>query len=141
MPSPVPVEGFFDGLADYFARNVAGVVPYELADEDIAAAERLARDKYSTWEWNFGRSPAYNMERESRLASGTVSVKLLVERGVIKEIHIFGDFFGLLDKSALESALTGTRHETDAIRDALRNVDVGSYISGMTADQLVGIIA
>jgi lipoate-protein ligase A len=140
MSSPVPVERFFDGLADYFARRVPGIVPYALTDDDIAAAGRLAREKYSTWEWNFGRSPAYNMERESRCASGTVSVKLLVERGMIKEIHIFGDFFGLLDKSGLEAALTGSRHEAGAIKDALDGVDVGSYISGMTAGQLTEII-
>jgi lipoate-protein ligase A len=140
LPSPAPVEGFFDGLADYFARRVPGVVPYALTDGDIAATERLAREKYSTWEWNFGRSPAYNMERECRTASGTVSVKLLVERGVIKEINIFGDFFGLLDRSGIESALAGTRHESGAIRRALGGVDVGSYISGMTASELAEII-
>jgi lipoate-protein ligase A len=141
MPSPIPVEGFFDGLAGYFERHVPGIAPYALTDGDIAAAERLAREKYSTWEWNFGRSPAYNMERERRCASGTVSVKLFVERGVIKEIHIFGDFFGLIDKSGLESALRGARHEALDIARALEGVDVGSYISGMTAAELAEIIA
>jgi lipoate-protein ligase A len=140
MHSPMPVEDFFNGLADYFIRGAPDIEPYELTADDIAAAERLAREKYSTWEWNFGRSPAYNMEREIRGGYGTVSVKLFVERGVIEEIHIFGDFFGLSDKSGLESALTGVKHETQAIKNALESVDVGSYISGMTAEQFIEII-
>jgi lipoate-protein ligase A len=140
MPSPMPVEDFFNGLADYFLRSAPDIEPYELSEDDIAAAGRLARDKYSTWEWNFGRSPAYNMERETRGDFGTVSVKLFVERGVIEEIHIFGDFFGLLDKSGLESALKDVKHEAEAIKNALEGLDIGSYISGMTAEGLVEII-
>jgi lipoate-protein ligase A len=140
LPSPIPVEDFLSGLADYFMKRVSGILPYELTEGDIAAAEKLMREKYATWEWNFGRSPAYNMEREERYDFGTVSAKLFVERGSIQEIHIFGDFFGLLDKTELEKALTGVRHERESIKAALECVDPGAYISGITASQLAELI-
>jgi lipoate-protein ligase A len=140
MPSPMPVEDFLRGLADYFTRRVPGVRPYELTRRDIAAAERLALDKYSTWEWNFGKSPSYNMERERRYDFGTVNVRLFVEHGMIGDVQICGDFFGVLDKSELESIIRGLKHDKDAVRKELKKVDLNSYISGMTASELLDLI-
>ncbi|MDR0616823.1 MAG: lipoate--protein ligase [Synergistaceae bacterium] len=140
LPEPIPVEVFLSGLASYFIKNVPGILPYGLTDSDISAAEKLMREKYETWEWNFGRSPDYNMEREGRYDSGTVSVKLFVERGIIREIHIFGDFFGLLDKSALEETLTGIRHEKPSVKAALEGANIGMYMSGISASQLAELI-
>jgi lipoate-protein ligase A len=140
MPSPMPVEDFLRGLADYFTRRTPGVKPYELTCRDIAATERLALGKYSTWEWNFGKSPAYNMERERRYGFGIVNAKLFVERGMIGDVHIYGDFFGVLDKSGLESVIRGLKHDRDAVRKELERIDLNSYISGMTADELSDLV-
>jgi lipoate-protein ligase A len=140
MVSPMPAEDFFNGLANYFMRQAPGIEPYKLLQSDIAAAEKISREKYKTWEWNFGNSPRYNMEYELRYAFGTVGAKVFVERGVINDIHIFGDFFGMLDKSWLESAVIGVRHDKDTVKNALEGLNIGDYISGMTVEQFAELI-
>ncbi|MDR1471025.1 MAG: lipoate--protein ligase [Synergistaceae bacterium] len=139
MPSPMPVGEFFSRMADFFISS--GIEPYELAPADIEAAERLAGEKYSSWDWNFGKSPAYNVRRVARYPYGIVEARLSVERGTIRDARIYGDFFGVLDKSGLEELMRGLRHERAAIKSALGGVDVGSYISGMTADEWIDLVS
>ena len=140
MGSPMPVEKFMSGLAKYFMKNNDGMTLYSLTPEDLDAARVLAESKYSSWEWNFGASPPYDMQRVKRYGFGIVDVRLSVEKGLISEARIYGDFFGTLDKSGLETALKGSRHDTAGVCDALSSIDVGEYIRGMTRDDLVALI-
>jgi lipoate-protein ligase A len=140
MKTPMPVEDFLKGLAGYFMKRAERITSYSLTADDLYSAERLSRNKYSTWEWNFGRSPAYNMEKERRYDFGTVEAKLWVENGVVCSINIYGDFFGILDKSGLERLTIGARHEREALREALKGADVDSYIHGMTEDMWLDLI-
>ena len=136
----VDVEQFFEGLSQYFLDTIPGIELYEYTEEDLAAINKLVEEKYSQWEWNFGHSPEYDLEQSQKFDFGLVDVRLKVESGIISEIYIYGDFFGLEDKSLLEKLLTGIRHEKDAIMKALENVNVSNYISGMTTQQLVDMI-
>ncbi|MDR3253977.1 MAG: lipoate--protein ligase [Synergistaceae bacterium] len=140
MKSPMPVEEFLSGLAGYFMEHTPGIERYEMTPEDIASTALLAREKYSTWDWNFGKSPSYNMERSRRYDFGIVDLKLFVEGGMIEDMHIYGDFFGTEDRGGLEKAMRGTRHDPSAIRAAMEDVGIGGYIAGMTLDEWIDLV-
>ncbi len=57
--------------------------------------KKLKKDKYETWAWNFGSSPKYDLYNEGKFTGGTVELNLKVEKGIIKDIKIFGDFLAL----------------------------------------------
>jgi lipoate-protein ligase A len=140
MENPMPVEEFFARMGEFFARrgDEGSLTPYSLTAEDVSATQKLADEKYASWNWNFGKSPAYNMKRVRRYAFGIVDVRLSVEEGVIRDIHVYGDFFGLLDKAELEEKMKGLRHERSVIRAAAG--EVGQYIQGITADEWAALI-
>ena len=60
------------------------VEEYKLTDEDWENIEKLSNDKYRTWEWNYGRNPKYNFEREEKFEKGFVQIKFDVKRGKIE---------------------------------------------------------
>ncbi|MDR1651126.1 MAG: lipoate--protein ligase [Synergistaceae bacterium] len=140
MADPIPVEEFFSRLSLFFMDHIGGMTLYALTREDIAATERLVREKYSTWEWNFGMSPPYNVKRRKRYEFGTVEAVLFVEGGVISDVRLFGDFFGLRDKSELENRMKNVRCDRPSLEAALSGTDVGDYIKGMTAEDLLPLI-
>jgi lipoate---protein ligase len=37
---------------------------YHLTENDIQTIEKLADEKFKTWEWNFGYSPKYSFKNE-----------------------------------------------------------------------------
>ena len=140
MTDPMTAEDFFLGLADYFMKNTAGIERYELSSEDIAQTQKLADEKYRTWEWNYGSSPACNIRNSQKYSFGIVEVMMTVEKGIIKDINIFGDFFGEQDKSGLEDIIRGTKHDKEAIEKAASHIQPYSFISGMTTDMLSELI-
>jgi lipoate-protein ligase A len=137
--NPMTVEKFFEGICGHFAA-LMDAEPYELSPEDIASTDDLVSRKYSKWEWNYGKSPPYDMKRSRRYDFGIIDVLLAVERGTIRDAHIFGDFFGVNDKEELEKKLRGVRHERQAVLDALRCVEIGEYIKGMEAREFADLI-
>ncbi|MFV0401517.1 MAG: lipoate--protein ligase [Oscillospiraceae bacterium] len=134
LPSPMPVEEFLDLLYRYYLESGTDMEEYTATPADIAAVNKLVEEKYGTWEWNFGHSPAYDYRREEAFPFGLVDLRLQVAGGVIRSAVIYGDFFGIGDKAELETRLAGLPHRREAILEALSGVDLGRYISGITAE-------
>ena len=112
------------------------VVAYELTPEDITAVQQLVKTRYGTWEWNFGSSPRYSLSREEKYPFGLVEASLSVKDGLITELSLHGDFFGMKDIIELQEALIGLPHQYEALMQKLTETGVSDYISGMSPQQL-----
>lgn len=110
---------------------------YELSEQDINGINKLVEEKYSTWDWNFGNSPKYSLNNEVKCPGGNIEFSLNVEKGVIKEIKFFGDFFGKEDVSYIEDLLINTKHNESSIKDVLNNVDINDYFLNCSIDVLI----
>ena len=110
---------------------------YELSEQDINEINKLVEEKYSTWDWNFGNSPKYSLNNEVKCPGGNIEFSLNVEKGLIKEIKFFGDFFGKKDVSHIEDLLINTKHNESSIKDVLNNVDINDYFLNCNIDVLV----
>lgn len=115
--------------------------PLPLPDNWVREAERLADERYRSWEWTFGASPDFTFERTRRFPCGTVTARLDVHQGVIRHAELTGDFFGAAPVGELADALTGCPHRADALRDALSRIDPGRYIAGLELDPLLELLA
>lgn len=132
-PAPISMEEFKEALTEC-AMASGALEPYTLTEEDLAAIRKLRDEKYATWAWNYGCSPAYDMRREMKFPAGLVTAHLSAEGGKIKAVRFYGDFFGG-ELGELEGAMVGLPldgHLTEAL-EALR---VGDYMSGITAEEL-----
>ena len=117
------------------------VKEYVLTDADWEKIDEFAKQYTANWDWNYGQSPNFDLERDQRFEGvGTVEVKLDVDRGVISDIKIFGDFFGLGEIEDVEAELRGVNYEHDAILAALEKVDLKKYIGNITAEEFTGLI-
>lgn len=104
--------------------------PQALPGDILREARRLAEEKYRTWDWNFGHSPAFSEQRRQRFPWGLVDLRLDVRRGIITACRLSGDFFAATDSAALERRLIGVRDEPEALRAALADVDWEACFSG-----------
>ncbi|MGZ1612980.1 lipoate--protein ligase [Staphylococcus argenteus] len=117
------------------------VKAYHLTDEDWKNIEKLSNDKYRTWEWNYGRNPKYNFEREEKFEKGFVQIKFDVKRGKIEHAKIFGDFFGVGDVTDLENALVGCLHDFEHIEEALSEYDLYHYFGDIDKYELIRLMS
>ena len=110
---------------------------YELTREDAAKIAQMVEERYSTWEWNFGRSPISNFQKKNKFAGGSVEVNMNIVRGKMENVQIYGDFFGREDVGQVANALNGIKHREEAIRDALAAFDLDEYLFNIALDELL----
>src|SRR5690625_470766 len=84
---------------------------YELTEEDWENVYQLAEERYRTWDWNYGKSPSFNIKESYKFDSGLLDLRLNVKKGIIESCTIYGDFFGIGPVNELEDQLKGVRHE------------------------------
>ncbi len=111
-----------------------------LSDSDLAAINELKASKYDTWEWNYGKSPKFQMRSKKRFSCGLLDIHLSVAGGCISAIQIFGDFLALSPISDVESALLGCPCHRDALLVALHDLDLSLYLGGITAEEVAETI-
>lgn len=141
LNSPLKIEDFINMTMDYVKENNAskGII-YEFTDEDISEINKLCEEKYSTWEWNFGKSPKYNFNNEKRFKGGTVEINFNVEKGIIKECKIFGDFFSKKDINDVEDILINVKHDYESIYSTLKPLDIDKYFANISLDDIMEIV-
>lgn len=137
LTEPISVMEFKDLIMNYIMYTNYGKAFYEFSDKDLKIINKMKDEKYSTWDWNYGNSPKYSFTNHKKYTGGNVEFNLNVEKGIIKEIRIFGDFFGKCDVSDIEKALTGVKHSEEDIRKVLANFHINSYFSNISIDELI----
>ena len=141
LKDDIDILEFKDLVMNHLAKSNADNKPYTLTQDDITGINTLVDEKYNSWDWNFGNSPKYSLTNELKYPGGNVEFNLNVEKGIIKEIKFFGDFFGKCDVSFIEELLINTKHEESSIKKSLELVDINSYFLGCNIDILAsGII-
>lgn len=120
--------------------DINDVKRYELSEADWRAIDEMVTNKYKNWEWNYGRSPRYEYNRDAKLAAGTIDITLAVEHGRIKACRIYGDFFGQGDIREVEKQLIGVRVVKADLFDALSKMDIPYYFGKTSAEELVDLI-
>ncbi|ULL16342.1 lipoate--protein ligase [Paenibacillus sp. H1-7] len=141
LAEPMTIEQFRNViLAEVFQCDPEEVPVYPMTEEEWAHVHRLADERYRSWEWNYGQSPKSNIENAFKFPSGIIDVRLQVEEGAIRQIRLFGDYFGAYDVSELEERLLGVRYEEEALRYALSQVDLSRYFGAITAEELLALL-
>ncbi len=121
--------------------NGAEEIPeYVLTEEDWVKINLISKERYQNWEWNYGKSPKFNLQLSHRFPVGSIDVRLAVEKGIIENCKIFGDFFGVGDVSEIESKLIGCRYEKGEIEKALADVDTTYYFGNVSKEELINLI-
>ena len=113
---------------------------YVLSEAELAQIQKIADEKFATWEWIYGRSPKATLVHSARLACGTVEIHLTLTENRITSCRFGGDFLGNLPTSEVEAALTGIPYEMNTIRECLSKMDISRYFDGAVPDDLVKIM-
>ncbi|MCY7968684.1 lipoate--protein ligase LplJ [Bacillus haynesii] len=121
--------------------DTEGEIPeYKLTEKDWEIINQISKERYQNWDWNFGKSPKFNLQHSKRFQAGSVDIRLEVQKGVIRECKIFGDFFGVGDVSDIEEKLTGVQYERKAIEEALQGVDIKHYFGNIQKEEFLELV-
>lgn len=140
LPKPMTVLEFKDYLMDYIMRQNQMTELQNLIDEEEAIVGKLVTEKYQTWEWNYGKSPEYSMNKKVRTKGGFVQVIADIREGYIHDLQFFGDFFGEKDPQELADKLVGVRMDKSAVADALAKININEYFHNVTNEEIINLL-
>lgn len=138
LTQPIDTDTFKKLMVDSIMQG--SKAEYQLTVADRERIKAIAKEKFASWEWNYGKSPKFNITKTGRFDGGKMEFKLDVNKGKITDCHIYGDFFGTIDISVLSNALIGTDYEKESIKKAIAQCDVKQGFYHINVDELAEII-
>ena len=136
LPHPMTVLEFRDYLMDFIMKQNQMTELQNLTDKEEAVVEQLMTKKYQTWEWNYGNSPNYSMNNKIRTKGGTVQVVADIQKGIIRDIRFYGDFFSEKDPQDLVSQLIGIKFDKESISNILKNINLYKYFNNVSPEEI-----
>ncbi|MBR2146942.1 MAG: lipoate--protein ligase [Muribaculaceae bacterium] len=111
-----------------------------LSDNDVAAIERI-EEGYLTPEFILGNNPRCNKELSDRIEGvGEFKINLELNRNIIRDIKIAGDFFLLGDLDTIITRLKGRQFTETEIEKALSGLTLSRVIMNLTQEQFMRLI-
>jgi len=113
LQEPLSLQEFQKLILDTVASKYETFSTYEPTSDDIIKINKLAQEKYFSWEWIYGASPEYLME----VQIGLTLLKLKVKSGIIQNTIIESDI------QELGESLIGVMLEENSVRGVLREFE------------------
>ena len=125
LPESMTLDDFREGILEHLKAVNRNFRSASLSMADEAAIRQLTDEKYRTWTWNYGYSPAFIFERLIHFEDQKIQVRMEVKNGTIQEITTRG---GVGDQLPLGS-LTGFRLDEDHLLEQYRNTGFPGILS------------
>lgn len=110
---------------------------YHLTEHDLAVIERIKKEKYDTWEWNYGASPTGELVKSGRYDGGGIEFHFTLAAGLLTNVRIYGDYLGSRDVSEIEQLLNGQRFDIPTVKSRLKEIDFFDFFGRISLDDLL----
>lgn len=140
LKEPMTIEKFRSFILTNIFEGQSEIPEYVLTNEDWEKIHKISEERYQKWDWNYGKSPKFNLQASRRFPVGSIDIRLEVNKGNIENCKIYGDFFGVGDVAELEKKLIGVRYEKEAVSSVLEGIDVQHYFGNVTKDDVLQLI-
>ena len=133
LHTDISVGDFIDAIEKHVLENMGAEVLDFGGNETVASLFR--RNQSDEWIYSDKRYLTnYTVYRRKKYPFGIVNLEMKLDRNVISDIVISGDFFGRGSIEELEALVKGKR-----VGD-LADIDVSPYIDKMTTDEFIELI-
>lgn len=124
---------FYKFLENYFETKIQPI-----PSEAIEYARVAAKNKFSTWEWNYGESKKFEfVKKQYFLNKGTISICFNTNKNIIDELKIYGDFLSTKNIEGFNLFFSGCKYDYDAVKKLLENFDLEPYLGNISKDDFL----
>ena len=127
----LPIEAFKEKIIETIKSLFSNWKELAFSAEQINEINKLAQDKYKSWEWNFGYSPKYSIQNTKSINGKQIHFKISVSKGFIQEIKT-NSVLPIELQSAIQLCI-GIQHHEQIIEhylsDSYNNQTINEMIS------------
>lgn len=129
LAQDMTMETFRRRLLDYMVPDLSNRL--ELTEAQQAEVRRLRDEKYRSWEWTWGKTPAFIYERSCIFAGKPAEISYRARKGIVTEARIDSP---VIDGPLAASLLNGARLDPEGFADICRK------LAGERAEELLELL-
>jgi len=99
---------------------------YVLSDEEVTEIQERAK-KFESKKWRFQVQPEHNKKLVKRIKGGLFEINLKINKGIIDNIKIKGDFFDLFPVETLEKAFINEEYTRDNMNGIFNKINIKNF--------------
>ena len=114
---------------------------YPLTPDDWRLIHQISAERFRGWEWNYGRSPKFTVQKREHFPSGELNARIEVKGGRIHSVRIKSDLVSEQESERLAERLIGVRYEQESLEEKVSELmGSGAYIAGLENDELLSLL-
>ena len=115
----ITIDSLAEALVEAF-QQVYGLDAGERTLEEMSGDLLQSKiDRFSSWEWIYGRKIDFQYELTGKTEAGEVTLQLQVGSGIIEDLVVYSDSLDDKASEKISELLRGTRYSADVIEKAL----------------------
>jgi len=135
----LPIEDFRDYLLKSFYKS-KDIEKYELDEKALTYIENKVKEQFSTWDWNWGKSPDYEIQKIEKFPFGILDTRIDVKDGKISKCKIYGDYFSKKDISNLENSLIGLKYDKNELLKNQNIIKIDDYFTDFDFEEYINYL-
>lgn len=92
---------------------------HSLTATESEQIRKLSREKFETWDWQFGYSPSYRFNNQVTISQGTLMIQAEFEKGRFSSVKIEGNCFSDGETQIIQNVLIGLPHIYESVEQAI----------------------
>jgi lipoate-protein ligase A len=118
LSKEISLNEFIEKVYQHQAAIDRNTLLYDLTEEDIQEIQKLADQKYKSWEWNYGYSPTYHYSHQIK----DLRCELDVRSGIITDAILYNTTT-LEHHIQVENGLRGVKHQPEEIYNTIKAIN------------------
>ena len=116
--APITPEAMIAAIRKAFCEVYGEVEDFVPTPESLAAM-MLYREKQASWDWRLGKTPAFDLELDTRFPWGGVQLLLTAKNSMVAEVSVYSDALDPELPEDIRTRLTGCRFSSKDMANAL----------------------
>jgi lipoate-protein ligase A len=132
----VTIQDFIEELKQTVLGIYDHCKEFTLTERDHREIQKLVGDKYSTWKWNYGYSPAFKVKKTITFRETPIQIEITTKDGIISDVFFSGkipDF----SFTAIENELRGVPYTLHKISHAVRKSNIQETLPDLHKEEFI----
>ncbi|MCL2038814.1 MAG: lipoate--protein ligase [Bacteroidetes bacterium] len=127
-------EDFKNEILNIVTKNMETIT---ISKEHIPIIKNIEHKKFLSWEWNYGKSPEFNVTKRTLTSGGNVIVNLNIKDGIINDCKLNGDFFFSGNIDDFTNHIINCKYEKSAIYNLISETNYANCFYLISIDELI----
>jgi len=135
LPDNIEIDEFISMLI-LSIKNKHNCETNNLSQTEIETIQNLINTKYSTWEWNYGYSPEYSLEKNLNKNNKNLKISIQVKKGIIKYFNVSGNLVEQDILNKINHLCTGIKHDYSEIFYIFNIINIESKLKKLLLNHI-----